>query len=1106
MVNKANCTVKHDIGHGEQPCTGPLDSAGQSSTPPFDEEPYDTFQHKIVQLCSDRFKFHNVTTEYMHGGSSHRVIGFTVRPSASQKGQSRPKKHKWFAKDKIPFRSIVRQFLTNDPKPIQYVCRIERSRDTNYNILHDDTTLSLICGNTKLPVPEVLGGDNTKNNVLGSPYVVHGRLPGRKLSSIWGGLTPAHRTQALQEVMQITKSLHAMQSDRGGVLRPCSGDLKLEQYLIDRIDKFDISHPSHTPELSTFSTFSTPQTTFTFLLDLVNRRIDDWKREYIEPEYWLLRKIIHALHARGLIPDSEQFHFVHSGLYPHNMLVETPSKSSLHVSGILGCDAEYAFFAPRFYAYRPPWYFWCKGKTSSNDKSYESVEEEALLAPTDPESKRLKDLFVSEAGAEWMRYAFTPEYIVARRLVDFLRLPRFRDQDWEEAKGIVDSWAKLHPDDDLTLDKDYYARIDTPRRRAAPSTGEQDDSDDDHANDDSDQDKKNVDDVHNDREKGDRINMNRNHACGGKASNKVDKGKGKTKVGEGKGDTKIDKDKVRKIQQSLLSERYSRNGSSRFPKALYDAQQACPIHGFHACKLIETKEPLQRYRIRPWTRRSSGTFECFKCGRCSPKPQEDEVATSSATCSCRLQDTGWAKHCSEPPPLDPQVKRFLGRRGIFVLLHRLHCGAGRLSDRVNRWTHLPSNQLTTIQPQAQLRRLAQLTMDSENSTAPPSVEIVQLFGRLPPELFLLVLDQLVSTFDGIEPIAYAPSSATTRALRALTLVSRISYLLASPYLYRSCIYLDTCTNFTRFRRTMCLPVSIHHPQSLAYGEAGLNRFLFQAADIPKRITSVFISPTKADSCKARGTPLVSLPEIIDLGRAIGSNLTRLALDMQPIANSNSNYYNAYLLPSKNIFLDMKNLVELVTSGDVVYDFPDPPPNLKKLAITSGNLVDGFGVRHFCFSIPSLETLVCMRPFFLDASQIDRVFDLYKGKMLDVLFVEINPFNKAPPGIRTWDDETDKVRLWEIDVPGTASMVSYDHIALSSQFIFSEGVAGSLWDFPKRRMNEGGEFNGTSHDALIIHTLPATTLCTNYLVPSACVLTKIRFVLFSLCCAKPEQFS
>jgi hypothetical protein len=313
---------------------------------------------------------------------------------------------------------------------------------------------------------------------------------------------------------------------------------------------------------------------------------------------------------------------------------------------------------------------------------------------------------------------------------------------------------------------------------------------------------------------------------------------------------------------------------------------------------------------------------------------------------------------------------------------------------------------------------------------------------IPLELFLNVLDQLVGTLDGVLPIAYSPTNSVTQSLRSLTLVSRDVYPIASRYLYSHCLYLDHCTSYTRLRRTLGLNLG-YHPQAL-HGETGLNdRF----ADIPQYITSVFLSPLKTDR-DSSATPLVRLPQIIDLCKTIGRTLRRLALDIQPVYTVHSEIELVKPYTSENnIFLHMPNLSELITSYDALDCFPAPPPNLKRLAITSQELKET--QLDFCFSISSLQTLVFLRPLELLSTDVDLVFSSYKGKSLDVMLVDVNSNHRTPTGTRTWKD-ADSVRIWEVDVP-TSFYGDEDELILCDNFIWTEGVKGTLWDTNKRRM-------------------------------------------------------
>jgi hypothetical protein len=322
------------------------------------------------------------------------------------------------------------------------------------------------------------------------------------------------------------------------------------------------------------------------------------------------------------------------------------------------------------------------------------------------------------------------------------------------------------------------------------------------------------------------------------------------------------------------------------------------------------------------------------------------------------------------------------------------------------------------------------------------------FSELPLELFLDVLDQLVGTSDGQFPIAYEQSNGITRALRALTLVSRNTYLIASRYLYSNSLYLDSCTSYARFRRTLGLDLG-NHPQALQYGEAGRNDALFTEAGILRHITSMFISPAEVQrSINDKITPLVRLPQIIDLCGAVGYTLKRLALDFGPIHATPSQVEMIRPhITRNNIFINMPVLEELIVSYDVTTYFRYPPPNLKRLAITSQDLGDT--EEEFCFSITSLEVLVFLCPIELSALDIDAMFKAYKGKSLDIVLVDVDSNFCTPRGTRSWKSD-DTVRIWEAEVP-INFYSDDDPLTLCDSWIWTHGVKGTLWSQEKRRM-------------------------------------------------------
>ncbi|KAF2257709.1 hypothetical protein CC78DRAFT_187640 [Lojkania enalia] len=324
------------------------------------------------------------------------------------------------------------------------------------------------------------------------------------------------------------------------------------------------------------------------------------------------------------------------------------------------------------------------------------------------------------------------------------------------------------------------------------------------------------------------------------------------------------------------------------------------------------------------------------------------------------------------------------------------------------------------------------------------------FSSLPTELFLNILNQLVGTRDGCQPIAYAASDPITKTLRTLTLVSRGIYPVASQFLYGHCLYLDNCRNYSQFRRTLGLGLG-HHPDALQYGQAGRNEKLFAEAKVTQHITSLFLSPQKTNQCG--NVPMIRLPQIIDLCNTIGSTLKRLAMDLQPIYASASEIEAIKPhISTNNIFLSMTKLEDLVCSFDITDYFPSPPPNLKRLAITSQFLNEP--LLRFCLSTSSLETLFLLRRPELKAADINKIFQYYHGRHLDVILVDVSANHRTPDNTRDWQPD-DRVAIHELDVP-KSYYGDEDDLILCDSWIWNQAVRGTLWNSGRRRMNSWSE--------------------------------------------------
>jgi hypothetical protein len=123
---------------------------------------------------------------------------------------------------------------------------------------------------------------------------------------------------------------------------------------------------------------------------------------------------------------------------------------TLKLTGVLDWDAEFAHFCPKFVAYRAPLCLWL-------DKDLDEWDEMlAATEPTDPELRRLKELWEELASGEWKKYAYSPEYMIARRIFMKLRDGLCRVGDAEEAQNIIGNWQKLHYDERLVTIETFH--------------------------------------------------------------------------------------------------------------------------------------------------------------------------------------------------------------------------------------------------------------------------------------------------------------------------------------------------------------------------------------------------------------------------------------------------------------------------------------------------------------------------------------------------------------------------------------------------------------------------------------------------------------------------
>jgi hypothetical protein len=398
------------------------------------EEPSKTFQQKALQLLFDLFPNHHaqdIKVERMSGGEYNRFIGVTLCKL--------PPKAPWYSTRRI--REVLQPCLTGRPtrsnKPKYLVLQIPHQL-TQY-MHHQAVTLAYLGHKLEHPIPKVVTLDASADNALGRPYMLQKRLPGQRLNVLWPTLNQAQRLSTVRAISTILLDIRKIKNKCPGIIsiRNTTYDLKRDLVSTEPvpIPRFQ----GTAKQTSASASLSEPQTTKHFLLDLCARQHayataaklpacnDLWSR---------IIGMIETLHEQGLIPDSSPFHFCHGDFHPRNLLASMSSESDVEITGIMGWHA--ALFAPAFMSARAPFFFWCGNVGIRNE------EDVALADPDDVNLLEAKRVFESVVGDSFLKEAYSPALVLARRLWRFLVSGFTNGADIFLAEEIVDEFERLH--------------------------------------------------------------------------------------------------------------------------------------------------------------------------------------------------------------------------------------------------------------------------------------------------------------------------------------------------------------------------------------------------------------------------------------------------------------------------------------------------------------------------------------------------------------------------------------------------------------------------------------------------------------------------------------
>ncbi|KAF2636574.1 hypothetical protein P280DRAFT_472811 [Massarina eburnea CBS 473.64] len=432
-------------------------SVASSTARYYGQEPFKTFKHKVKDICTEKFGACDIQVSHMTGGSCNRVVAVTVTPSALPESKKWSATW-WFAKTAtifwLPINCVLQRKKQKKKMAKDYVVRIPRNREADCDILNEVALLDAARPHLKTSIPKVAVFDATAANALCSPYTILERLEGQTLMTLWeGGLNTLQRLSAARQMITIMTQLRACTSPEAGIVAPAASPA-----LPFKVDKFPTLLPRGHPNTSKLRPRApnAPQTTFDFLLEQCSRQIEFDSicnlDGFIMPEWYKIRCVINAMRTLGFLPDDEKFYLCHKDLFPRNIMARISDNNSVQITGVLDWDPDFCFFCPKFVAFGAPFWFW----NSAHEDPYEAERKEqlTLTEPKNEQDKLMKDLFDSVSTSEWKKYAYSPEYIIARRLFWLLKDGLRSNDAITDMEDIIRDWHALHPQ--LELQANYW--------------------------------------------------------------------------------------------------------------------------------------------------------------------------------------------------------------------------------------------------------------------------------------------------------------------------------------------------------------------------------------------------------------------------------------------------------------------------------------------------------------------------------------------------------------------------------------------------------------------------------------------------------------------------
>ncbi|KAF2093465.1 hypothetical protein NA57DRAFT_81392 [Rhizodiscina lignyota] len=392
--------------HAQQRNRDDADSDQEStSTVVYGQEPYATYEGKVLKLCHTLWPdipADHVKAERLKGGGYNRIIG-------------------------------ISQQSTSTGETEDLIFRI--ARFDYFDMETDIATIGLVMRSTSIPVPDIISHDPSVDNILGAPYSIQRRLPGRNLDDAWPTLSHKQRILVTEQVCQILTELQSKPYPCSGKLDPASvmgnnsaliSFMKLHAGESDGPREILPSEPDQ--KYSEFLTMQFKRWKNTDILLCPTNPAD-----YFDE----LTAVVEEMESSGLFDDAG-YYLCHLDFQPRNILVSTADGDQAAITGVL--DWDLAVFAPNFMGCMPPEWIW---RWEHLEDHNENDDSGSHLVSSDPEAQELKHIFENGVSTKYLAFAFRDEYRLARKVCRIAMEGMRSDDTWKGYDEILKLWPQL---------------------------------------------------------------------------------------------------------------------------------------------------------------------------------------------------------------------------------------------------------------------------------------------------------------------------------------------------------------------------------------------------------------------------------------------------------------------------------------------------------------------------------------------------------------------------------------------------------------------------------------------------------------------------------------